>query len=231
MTIRPKQVAIQSPCPVDLDPNRHRGGRRSFHCGHCDKGVHILSNMTEAEARSLLKEKAGQDICVSYAIKPDGKVRFLEPAPKVEPSLVPITALTSRRRAVAAVAAVGLSAALAACAPHDNPKVQADEVGVQSPSAKTNPEPSIPDAQPREEDVMVDGGLKAEPDIAVAGGIRPPPDDLVDGGIEAVPLDEPCETEKPATAQPSKHPDKHRRGGMRARPTIGDDPDDPLSGL
>src|SRR6188472_3887717 len=116
MAVQQDDVRIQTPCPTQLDPARAANGVRSWHCGHCDKAVHVLSNMTESEARTFMADNAGKDICVTYAVRKDGTIRFApEAAPVVAPivPLVPVASLARRRHAAAA--AVGLGLALAAC--------------------------------------------------------------------------------------------------------------------
>ena len=59
MSMRSQDLPIVSPCPITLDKSELSQGDRSMHCAHCVKEVHLLSNMTELEARRLLREKAG----------------------------------------------------------------------------------------------------------------------------------------------------------------------------
>jgi hypothetical protein len=207
MALNERNVRITRPCPVKLDPGRAQSGNKSWYCGHCEKSVHVLSNMTESEARSLLEAKVGEDLCVTYAVRRDGSIRFARrPAPA---PVVPITSLTRRRRTAAAAAAVGLSAALAACAPHDNPKVKTGgEVVVAEPKTTTDSVPTIPPAdEPQPPEQWVDGGIGAEEPIPVPGGITveplPPPAEA-----ETEP-DEPCDADK---ADPVQRPPMLRGG-------------------
>lgn len=202
MAVQQQHVAIQSPCPTTLDPERAAGGVRSWYCGHCEKAVHVLSNMTEAEARSFLAANEGQDVCVTYAVKPDGTIRFKTPAPAPAP-IVPVSSLARRRRMVAAA---GIGVALAACAPHENANVVKPNIAAVDTPIATTKTPVVPE-QPTPEpidDRMVDGGVKAVP--------LPEPLPMPAGGIRAMPIpDEPCDppevADKPMT-----------RGGMRAKP-------------
>ncbi len=188
MAVREDQVRIQKPCPVQLDPARAANGVRSWHCGHCDKAVHVLSNMTETEARQFMADSAGKDVCVTYAVRKDGSIRFApEPAPVVP--LVPVSSLARRRHAAAA--AVGLGLALAACAPHENPKIDRPtpvvvDAPIVTPTAPVVPVQPIP-VEPDER--MVDGEMAVVEEPIVE---RPA------GGIRAMPIeDEPCDP-KPA---------------------------------
>jgi hypothetical protein len=194
MAVNEDKVRIQSPCPVQLDPARAANGVRSWHCGHCDKAVHVLSNMTEPEARAFMADNAGKDICVTYAVRKDGSIRFAPERPVVA-AIVPVTALARRRHAAAA--AVGLGLALAACAPHDNAKFERPSISVTDTPVNTPTVPVVP-AQPptpvvEPDEQLVDGMMAFEP---------PPPEPSPiprAGGLEAMPIaDEPCDPPKKA---------------------------------
>src|SRR5690349_19320769 len=201
MAVREDHVRIQKPCPVQLDPARAANGVRSWHCGHCDKAVHVLSNMTESEARTFMAESAGKDVCVTYAVRKDGSIRFA-PEPVAAP-VVPVSSLMRRRHAAAA--AVGLGLALAACAPHENPKhdrptALAVEAPVVTPAIPVVPVQPPPVVEPEER--MVDGEMAPiEPEPRPAGGIRARP----------IP-DEPCDPPKTAVDSPPMY-----RGKMTLR--------------
>jgi hypothetical protein len=181
MPIAPEQVQISSPCPVDLDETGLRGKGKSWHCGHCDKAVHVLSQMTESDARAFLRDNAGQDVCVSYAIKPDGEIRF-----RPEATIVPITSLVRRP---ARIAAVGLGLALAACTPHDNPEALPRATLHMETVPTPVVRPQLPIVAPTvAPDIQVDGGMRVPQDIQVEGGMRPRPI-----------ADEPCDPPKPVS--------------------------------
>lgn len=57
----PSFPRIDSPCPLSAEEQRAIDG----HCDRCDKHVHALNEMSEAERRALLANAAGP-ICVSY---------------------------------------------------------------------------------------------------------------------------------------------------------------------
>jgi hypothetical protein len=238
MAVSPRHVKITSPCQADLDPDRGQDGAKSWYCGHCDKNVHVLSNMTETDARALLAEKVGQDLCVSYAVRADGTIRFKAPEPKI----VPLSSV--RRRSAAAAAAVGLSAALAACAPHEPPFIpaRAKVIAQDAPPVVVRNQPTIPEAGTH---VIVQQPPEVEPDVFQPQEFEPEIDERrVDGGIKAIPIEEPerppvpgglmveplpppepiatpvaeeepCDgTEKPAT--PEAAPPPMVKGGLRA---------------
>lgn len=57
----PSFPRIDSPCPLSAEEQRAIDG----HCERCDKHVHALNDMNEAERRALLANASGP-ICVSY---------------------------------------------------------------------------------------------------------------------------------------------------------------------
>jgi hypothetical protein len=52
------------------------GDEHARFCGKCQKTVHDLSTRTEQEARALLRERAGQRLCVRYLRDTAGGLRF-----------------------------------------------------------------------------------------------------------------------------------------------------------
>jgi len=219
MAVNQDRVRIQKPCPVQLDPARAANGVRSWHCGHCDKAVHVLSNMTEPEARAFMADNSGKDVCVTYAVRKDGSIRFAPAVAPVVAPIVPVAALARRRPAAAAAAAVGLGLALAACAPHDNPKIDRPSITVTDapigapavPVVPAQPTPQLPSIGAPDEQ-LVDGMMAFDPPP------EPPPVPVA-GGIRAMPIpDEPCDPPKtvaPAVEKPEHH--EMRRGGLRGR--------------
>ena len=139
---------ITRPCPIDLNAIAGQAiaeGRRQVHCGHCDKQVHLLDNMTETELEALDAQRRRVEMCVAKL------------AP--EPSFVPAERLLAPLRA----SAVALS--LAACTPHED-LLRVDPVGLPASDLFEPREPALPapPPPPSEEDKPVMGG-----------GIGPPP--------------------------------------------------------
>ncbi|MBK8235447.1 MAG: hypothetical protein IPK74_07840 [Deltaproteobacteria bacterium] len=175
MAVHQDQVPIQRPCPVDL-PESFRAGARERHCDHCNKRVHLLSSLTEREAQAFLAAAADQDVCVTYLVGADGRIAF-----QPEPTIVPVSSLSRRRASAVAVASLGV--ALAACAPHERPRI--DDV---EPALTQSVGPRIPDAaEPTTDEpcagekptvvpehTMMAGGLIAEPPPVP----EPPPPDV-----------------------------------------------------
>ncbi len=109
-------LTIREPCAEDWSAMTGDGPRR--YCDACERSVHNLSQMTEAEADALLRSRTGR-LCVRYAIGTDGTIRF-RPEPTPAPVLVqlrPRPDAEPRRPAALARAAVA-AGLLAACTPH-----------------------------------------------------------------------------------------------------------------
>lgn len=104
--MRSSTLPIDSPCHESWDAMS--GADTSRFCGVCQKDVHNLSAMRHEQAQALLRDKAGQHLCVRYTAESDGTLRFRD--------LVPRASLT--RKAVRAAFAATM---LAACAPHEGP--------------------------------------------------------------------------------------------------------------
>jgi hypothetical protein len=200
-------LPITGPCPIDLDAIGFDRGAKVSHCVHCAKNVTNLSNMTRAEARGFMQAHAGERLCVSYACDDSGRIRF---RPEPEPVLVPVTRLRRRpARAAGLVAALGVTAALAACTPHGEPPREQS-----SPTVVLEGKIEVP---------ATDREREPEP-VPLAGAAVMPPEIMMDGEI-AVPdpavLDEPCDAEK---AKPKAHtkakpdPTIHMRRGDVALP-------------
>lgn len=141
--MRSQDIDIPEPCHADWDAMRPED--RGRFCFECSKTVHDLSAMTKDEARTFLRRNACNDICVSFEHDAEGTLVFDEarrgpeptPEPTPDPTVVPISRLRRPRSVAAAVAGVGMAAALAACTPHGEEPVHthAAEVSVfQSPS-------------------------------------------------------------------------------------------------
>jgi hypothetical protein len=253
MSVEPKQVEITSPCPITLDRSGASPGDRELFCGHCSKEVHLLSHMREAEARELLARRAGEDICVSYAIRPDGRIRF-----RPEPTVIPASALIRRpsapsplQRGLSMAASIGAAAWLSACTPHasETDTHATTEAKTEAKTeATTEPPPEIHDVvaggltaeaigdEPCDPqlDAVVEGGLKAvqvpEPGVPQPGVVVDGDHDVVvDGGLEAAENDDPP-APPPEPLAHDRKPIPHKAGGLRAQPIPGDD-DDPLLGL
>lgn len=186
--MRTLHLPIADPCHEDweaMDANEQ--GR---FCQKCTKQVHDLSSMSEPEAQSLLRARAGGRICVRYEHDDAGRIRF-----------------RSTNLARAALAGV----ALAACTPHEHPSTQVQptqsvDVVVERPASL----PVTPSVQL--------GAVEPEPVKIVKGEIAPePPMEIhVRKGDIAVP-NEPCDP--PAVAEPAApEPVRVKMGKPTLRP-------------
>lgn len=192
------KLPITGPCPIDLDAIGFDRQGRVSHCSHCSKNVHILSNMTKAEARRFLRDNRGKKLCVSYSKDEQGRIRFRPEPPS--PAIVPVTRLQARpSRRAGLVATLGAGVALAACAPHGDEGRPTTAVQVQAstrpapeietkpetvpPVIETTPEPVPPVIEVRPEPVPM-AGMMVVPEVTVDGEMEVP-----DPGM----LDEPCD--------------------------------------
>jgi hypothetical protein len=125
--MRTSQVNIDSPCHESWEAMDGDEERRF--CGVCQKHVHNLSAMRHDEAKALLRETAGEHLCVRYTSESDGTLRFRD--------LVPRGMLTRKLLRTAFAATM-----LAACAPHgDDAPRNLGEAIIESQQANTVPTP------------------------------------------------------------------------------------------
>ncbi len=136
-------LPIHQPCAEDFGAMRGTGARRR--CEACEHDVHDLSQLTEAQARALVK-RPGR-VCVRYRVGPSGHIRFKTPK-------------------LGAFAAV-LSLAMAACTPHgDAEELETPEEAmlcrdasgyaiecglVSEPVIPDQPVPTEPEVEPKTE--------------------------------------------------------------------------------
>ncbi len=214
-----KNLPITGPCPIDLDAIGFDRTSKRSHCGHCEKSVHVLSNMTEREARAFMTENAGKNLCVSYARRQDGSVAF---KPEPTPQIVPLTRLS--RRPAAAAAGLGLAIALAACTPHSDPTQNV--VGEMAPDPIEQVEGGMemkepcdttkkPDGDPRAVE-MVEGEMpiqKPEAGAMVMPELPPEPD-MIDGEMEIVAPEPPAEPDVAPDSEPD-NVEMHARGSRK----------------
>lgn len=144
-------VDLARPCPLDLGGIVPESAPR-FHCQHCDREVHVLSNMSEAEARRSLASR--ERPCVAYLRGPNGQVRFREP-------LVPVERLARRL-----LGAGALLVSVAGCAPHEGERVEAVDLGRFAASNDQAP-PSFPHPGSLERRWSGGAPVQPEPDRGV----------------------------------------------------------------
>jgi len=85
-----RHLRIAAPCNASFDAMEGPGNRRF--CESCEKHVHDLSAGTETEARRILDDANGGRICVRYAKRPDGTIRFRAAAAAIALSLAACSA-------------------------------------------------------------------------------------------------------------------------------------------
>lgn len=134
---------IPVPCPADW--NEMTGDDRSRHCESCQKSVHHLSSLTQAEAEALLDERRPEGLCVRVAFDVQGLPQF-RPR-EVEPTAPRRQQLGVRRLLDQAGAVVALIATLtgsrALAQPHDPPAIAGG-----LPPLEPQPEPKPPVVTP-----------------------------------------------------------------------------------
>lgn len=245
MSIEQRMVPVTRPCPVDLRAVSEHAGAKRWFCGHCDKHVHALSNMTEREVRGLFSDHAGEHLCVSYSVLDDGTLSMLP-----EASVVPAQALRRPRMAFAAAAAtLSLAACTTATAPDRD--ARSDPAWVQTNlEGECTPTPPTPNAAvlPPASDAVLnppatDAVLNPSDEDATSG--VPSPLDLVPGsyvrgeappvemilGVDVhpegdAPCDDPPTTDDPPPASDAARPthpeasDVPKRGKVKVRPAI-----------
>ena len=73
-------LPIADPCHENWEAMGDEGGGKRF-CESCSKKVHDLSQLTEAQARTLLEApRPASGLCIRYASHHDGTVRFRTPS-------------------------------------------------------------------------------------------------------------------------------------------------------
>lgn len=165
-----------------------RPEERGKFCFDCRKKVHDLSSMTEDEARGFLRANACNDICISFEHDEDGTLHF-QPAPRPAP-VVPLSRLRRPRKVAAAVAGVGMAAALAACTPHGDGSVVRHEAEASVFQSQT---------------LIIPHGEASE-----ATPVPTPPPTIVD---------EPCDPPTPVIS-PKRHIMKGKRPRTAGRPVL-----------
>jgi hypothetical protein len=129
---------IARPCGADWNAMSPRGTARL--CGECDKVVHDLSALSEREARSLLRARSTEGLCIRYLHDANGDIWFGGRGPGEAAGLVPVARLARRGAAMAAAAALVLTPVLTeACGgagpgpnPYSSPFESADAASPQN---------------------------------------------------------------------------------------------------
>jgi hypothetical protein len=162
--MRKTDLPIVSPCPrkfATLEPIDDARG----HCDECNLTVHNFSAMTEKAALEAWKRRDAH-FCVNYQCDAEGNILFADTPRK--PAIVPVTRLTSKRKA----ATLAASLLLAACggsnsdAPEWTGELSAPPDAAQ-PEKKANGGPDASPPQPMEMGgvaMPLDAGAPEQPD-------------------------------------------------------------------
>jgi hypothetical protein len=169
---------IARPCGADWNAMSPRGTARL--CGECDKVVHDLSALSEREARSLLRARSTEGLCIRYLHDANGDIWFGGRGPGEADGLVPVARLARRGAAMAAAAALVLTPVLTeACGgagpgpnPYNYPFDSADAASPQND--RRAGEPSVANAgdaeRPDTGGPGADAGAAADGQAAAADG-------------------------------------------------------------
>ncbi len=109
--MKASEATIATPCGADWRKMDPRGDTKRM-CGECNKLVHDLSSMTEAQARALLARPRSEGLCIRYLHDVHGNVWFERQAP-----ILPVSRLVRRGVGVLAgtAALVAMPALIEAC--------------------------------------------------------------------------------------------------------------------
>jgi hypothetical protein len=141
-------IDVASPCPASWDAMS--GDERVRHCSACELNVYNLSDMTRAEAESLLLRHEGR-LCVRFFRRADGKVITRD---------CPVGLRWAKRRFARLVAAV---AALVGC-------LWAGTIGARGRPAATE-NTGAPRPEPRSPLEMLADHFAPERDTLVLGSL------------------------------------------------------------
>lgn len=133
--MRADDVEFGEQCPIDLRERVARAGE-SFHCDRCDRPVHVLSHMSEADAAAVLARRQREHLCVAFLRAPDGSVHFRGE----DEVLVP----TARLRRIVRASALALSVAACSSDEGDRTGPVAHEALEQPPTESESPDVIAP---------------------------------------------------------------------------------------
>lgn len=184
------EVTIGNPCDASFE--EMDGDERRRHCAACDKQVHNLSAMTEAEAKQLLQKRHRDGLCVRYRYDPeDGTVQFRD-AGAAGGAPVRSGQLESQRsglRRLLGAAAVALPLLLGGCDVFEADPVDEPQPRAEAPAPTGGPSAEEPtDASPQGELTMQQVVAAATSGLESVGAAASPwADELVDSVPEEQP--------------------------------------------
>lgn len=160
------KIEIHSPCDEPLAAMR--GAVERMHCERCQKHVHNLSMMAEAEAHALLRERGREGLCVRIDRAGDGTPRFRD--------LVPVAALRVVRAGLTAsmLVAAGLGAHAALFTSYGGYQPQERRTRTEAYERVRDPEQAIVGGGPLDEPGAADAGVPGPAPAPAPPGLREP---------------------------------------------------------
>src|SRR6266446_715495 len=113
-------VEIKSPCPKLWQ--EMEGNRKTRFCDQCELHVHNLSAMSPDKVEQLIARGRNKRVCISYALRPDGKMM-------TQWDILRYALGRSLRRALAWVFAIFSPLAFSACETQDQAAKQTQLTG------------------------------------------------------------------------------------------------------
>jgi hypothetical protein len=161
---------IARPCGADWNAMSPRGTARF--CGACDKLVHDLSALSEREARSLLRARSTEGLCIRYLHDANGDIWFGGRGARAAAGLVPAARLARHGAALAAALVLTpvLTEACGGAAPGPNPyNYPFESADAASPQGDRNAaDPTVANAgdagspETEAQDARADAGTSAD---------------------------------------------------------------------
>lgn len=152
-------IAIDIPAPCSEAWEGMAGSERTRHCPRCDKQIHNLSVLTEAEIAELALRA---DACVSLEVRGDGTLITADPAP------------VERRGRAGRVVLTAALTALAACNPDhavgkERPSDPIESTSIQATSR------AIAEPEPLASTPAAPSTSLPSPSAQLTSAVRPPP--------------------------------------------------------
>ncbi len=223
-----RHLPIANPCHEDWDGMHAQDGGRRF-CDQCDKSVHDLSSMPEAQAKALLAAPRSGRICIRYRSDSHGRVRFADPT-----APAPMPRIFAALRAAVGTAAAAM--ALAGCADANRAPAEVTpthcsyEVGpfgytLERGEGNCPPLESVTSHQVEDPEVMGKIAMDPEPGPVVGELEAIDPEPVPEMG-EAPAIEEVVQGQEAVPEPPTEPQIEHEIMGDWAGPEPGVDPTD-----
>src|ERR1043165_9567421 len=89
MSLNRRQLPIASPCQEFV--GRQATATEPAFCTRCEKSVHDLTRMTEAQVITLLAKNLGGRVCVSYRARADGAIALRPTPSRLAPAAIAVS--------------------------------------------------------------------------------------------------------------------------------------------